>query len=100
MGVALEYGLRSFAKKEDSMPKAKDIGLGKHLSDWEKRKKQERERERKEQGRKAEIKRHKEKAALYTAKTKEKKAKAGMRKASHGRRKTAGRGVKLSQFFK
>jgi hypothetical protein len=74
------------------MPKVKDIGLKKHLDSWESRK-------REEQARKDEIRRHKEKAALYNAKTKEKKAKSRLHKASHGNRKTAGKGISLSQMF-
>jgi hypothetical protein len=74
------------------MPKVKDIGLGKHLKEYDERKQREqRERE----------KRNKivKKTAEYKAKTKLNKAKKSYATSKKGRRKTAGSGVSLKRLF-
>jgi hypothetical protein len=73
------------------MPRTKDIGLAKHLKEYEARKKKEQhEREKREKLAK--------KTADLKAKTKYNKAKKSYGK-SKGRRKTAGSGVSLKRLF-
>ena len=74
------------------MPKAREIGLKKHLEKWD----TEREKEKRHKEKLAEVKR---KTAENRAKAKFNTSKKTLSRSKRGRRKTVGAGVSLKSLF-